>query len=323
MKVSSRLAQSAEMRKGTRREFGSSPSALSFLTFVSTDRLRCTLFSWRAAWTFAGDQALEDRDMLAEHKLDLFGVEMALEGVMRREQRKLAALYRIVEQAVWAREDSVDMKVALEPFQLCGRRLAALHALYPLPLGAKVGASEIREGLLKRDRLQETAQFEMLTHLLGRQRSRIPAPVSILRHETDAIELRQHFVRHGAADAVIFREQALIELETAVLPEARDNMLDLGVDPCAAVAGGGFERFGVRQGQARFNQVEPAGVPPASLPTIRPRPSKLCRRPSSLRRRKAAAAGIRLDWKARATAASPITSPRGSDSSAICRRRLR
>ena len=42
--------------------------------------------------TFAGDQALEDRDMLAEHKLDLFGVEMALEGVMRREQRKLAAL---------------------------------------------------------------------------------------------------------------------------------------------------------------------------------------------------------------------------------------
>src|SRR5271166_2596317 len=208
--------------------------------------------------TFAGDQALEDRDMLAEHQLDLFGVEMALEGVMRRKQRKLAALYRIVEQAVWAREDSIDVKVALEPFQLCGRRLAALHAPYSLPLRAKVGAIQIREGLIKRDRLQEPAQFEMLTHLLGRQRSRIPAPVSILRHETDAIELCQHFMRHGAADAVIFREQALIELEAAILPEARDNMLDLGVDPCAAVAGGGFERFGIRQGQARFNQVEPA-----------------------------------------------------------------
>ena len=76
----------------------------------------------------------------------------------------------------------------------------------------------------------------MLTHLLGRQRSRIPAPVSILRHETDAIELRQHLMRHGAADAVIFREQALIELEAAILPTARDDMLDLGVDPCAAVA---------------------------------------------------------------------------------------
>src|SRR5271166_520872 len=205
--------------------------------------------------TFAGDQALEDRDMLTEHQLDLFGVEMALEGVMRREQRKLAALYRIVEEAVWAREDGVDVKIALEPFQLCGRRLAALHASYPLPLGAEVGASEIREGLIKRDRLQEPAQFEMLTHLLRRQRFRVPAPVSILRHETDAIELRQHLMRHGAADAVIFREQALIELEAAILPTARDDMLDLGIDPCTAV---GFERFGVRQGQARLDQVEPA-----------------------------------------------------------------
>ena len=205
--------------------------------------------------TFAGDQALEDRAMLAEHSLDLFDVEMALKGVMRREQRKLAALYRIVEQAVWACEDGVDVKIALESFQLCGRRPAALHASYPLALGAKVGASEIRKGLIKRDWLQEPAQFEMLTHLLGRQRFRIPAPVSILRHETDAIELRQHFMRHGAADAVIFREQALIELEAAILPTARDNMLDLGVDPCAAV---GFERFGIRQGQARLDQVDPA-----------------------------------------------------------------
>ncbi len=90
--------------------------------------------------TVAGDQAREDRDMFAEHQLDLLGVEMALKGVMRREQRKLAALYRIVDEARWAHEDGVDVKIALEPFQLCGGRLAALHASYPLPLGAKVDA---------------------------------------------------------------------------------------------------------------------------------------------------------------------------------------
>src|SRR5579884_2759337 len=164
----------------------------------------------------AGDEMAKDRKMLGQHRLDLGRVMMALKNVVRGEQRQLAPSDRLAQARIRAAQDRIDMEIALEALQFRRRPLTLLKIPDSRLLLLKVGALQMRKGLIKRHGFEQPAQFEMLAHQVRRQRPDVPAPIAVLRDEADTIELSDDFVRHRPADAIMLGEQALVEQKPAI-----------------------------------------------------------------------------------------------------------
>src|SRR6516164_460197 len=94
----------------------------------------------------------------------------------------------------------------------------------------------------------------MLAEQLRRQRPGIPALVQVLGDAAGALEPRQHLMRHGAADAVMLGERTLVEEKAAIGEAGGDGVLELRIDPFAAVAD--LELVGERGGEAEAGLAE-------------------------------------------------------------------
>ncbi len=129
----------------------------------------------------------------------------------------------------------------------------------------------------------------------------------------------------GATDAVGRRQHALVELEAPVRQAAGDLMLDARVDALALIADVEVAAHGLGQAQARLSEIEAHGRGAGRArreETAARREEILQQAGSSCRRRNATPAGMRLDWNARATAASPMMSPSGKRLPARCARKV-